>query len=185
MNLPPPGRALRMICALSVLLLPRLADAKLSRVGEPTVTFRAVGPAGMKIEGTTHELAVTDDGQVVTVAVLLGNLTTGISLRDRHMREKYLQVPQYPTAEFTVARSAIKIPAGGAAASADVAGTMRLHGRTKAVPVHYDAKRDAALHVTGTVRVNMTDFGIEVPTYLGVSVKPDVDVIVRFDLDGD
>ena len=36
----------------------------------------------------------------------------------------------------------------------------------------------------GTVHVNMNDFGITVPVYLGVTVKPDVDVSASFHVAG-
>ena len=32
------------------------------------------------------------------------------------------------------------------------------------------------------MHLNMNDFAIEVPSYLGVTVKPDVDVIAQFDV---
>lgn len=37
------------------------------------------------------------------------------------------------------------------------------------------------LHVRGSVRVNINDHGIAVPSYLGGTVKPDVDVELSFD----
>ena len=59
---------------------------------------------------------------------------------------------------------------------------MQLHGKSKPITFHYTAKRDGnVFHVNGTIHVNIVDFGIEIPSYLGVSVKPDVDVTVRFD----
>jgi hypothetical protein len=36
----------------------------------------------------------------------------------------------------------------------------------------------------GKFRINMNDFGITVPVYLGVTVKPDVDVTANFKLVG-
>jgi polyisoprenoid-binding protein YceI len=136
----------------------------------------------MRIVGTTKELTVDDDGANVRIIVPLANLQTGIGLRDRHMREKYLEVTQFPNAELQVARAALKLPAPGAEASADARGTLKLHGKTKEVAFRFSAKRDgSAYHVSGALRVNMNDFGIEAPSYLGVSVKPDVDVDVRFD----
>lgn len=38
--------------------------------------------------------------------------------------------------------------------------------------------------VDGRLRVNMNQMGIAVPAYLGVSVKPDVDVDVHFRIAG-
>ncbi len=167
---------------VAVLALSTAAHAKLSRAGEPSVSFTTAGPGGLKINGTTTALTVVDDAQAVVVTVALGNLTTGIGLRDKHMREKYLQTPTYPNASLRVARGDLKFPAAGAQAEGDAPGTMTIHGQNHSVTVHYTIKRDGAAYgVSGAVRVNMKDYGIEVPTYLGVTVKPDVDIAVRFD----
>ncbi len=167
--------------ALAFVVVPVVADAKLAANGVES-SFTAVGPAGLKIVGTTRDGRVQDDGTTVKVTVPLSNLTTGISLRDKHMREKYLQVGTYPDAELEVARTALSVPKPGAESAADVPGVLRLHGQNKSVTVHYSAKRDGdTMHVNGTVHFNMNDFGIEVPKYLGITVKPDVDVQVRFD----
>jgi hypothetical protein len=51
--------------------------------------------------------------------------------------------------------------------------------------VHYESKGDGAAIVThGTFHINMNDFGITVPSYLGVTVKPGVDVTAGFRLTG-
>jgi polyisoprenoid-binding protein YceI len=159
--------------------------AGLSSPADTHVTFVASGPAGMKIEGTTTELNVADANGSVVITVPLGNLTTGISLRDRHMKEKYLEVSKYPSAVLTVARTALKLPDTGGKAEADVAGTLALHGQTRPVSVHYQAKADgSAFLANGKVHINMNDFGISVPVYLGVTVKPDVDVVASFRVSG-
>ena len=85
------------------------ADAKLAKTGDASVGFTGIGPAGMKISGSTSDLALSEDGGKITISVPLKNLTTGIALRDKHMREKYLQIDQYPTAELTVDRAALKL----------------------------------------------------------------------------
>jgi polyisoprenoid-binding protein YceI len=167
---------------LAAVATPLIADAKLAGASGMESHFTAVGPAGMKIVGTTKDGRVEDDGTAMRVTVPLANLTTGISLRDKHMREKYLQVGSYPDAQLEVARAAIVVPKQGAESSGDVPGVLRLHGQNKSVTVHYSAKRDGdTLHVNGALHVNMNDFGIEVPKYLGITVKPEVDVDVRFD----
>jgi hypothetical protein len=49
------------------------------------------------------------------------------------------------------------------------------------VKLKYEAKRSGAGYaVAGSVRLNITDFGIQQPSYLGVSVKPEVDIAVKF-----
>jgi polyisoprenoid-binding protein YceI len=161
------------------------AHAALSSPTNALVAFQAAGPAGLKIEGTTSDLKVAEEGPNVTISVPLANLTTGIALRDRHMRDKYLEVPKYPEGTLTIARSALKFPANGEKAAGDASGMLKLHGQTKAVSVHYDAKAEGgAFAVQGRFHINMTDFGINVPIYLGVTVKPDVDVSASFRVSG-
>ena len=66
--------------------------------------------------------------------------------------------------------------------AADASGVLKLHGKTKPVPFHYLAKRSGPqMIVSGTLHLNMNDFGIEVPSYLGITVKPDVEVAVQFE----
>jgi polyisoprenoid-binding protein YceI len=165
--------------ALAALLVTAVAEAKLARGGPATTTFTATGPGGLKIIGTTSDLDVLDDGQTVTISVPLANLSTGISLRDKHMKEKYLEVPKFPNATFKVPRSAL--PAAGASGEADVPGTMNIHGQNHPVTVHFKSQAAGATsNVDGTAHVNMKDYGIDVPSYLGVTVKPDVDLAVHF-----
>jgi polyisoprenoid-binding protein YceI len=167
--------------SLAALALAPAARAALSPATDGKVSFQAAGPAGMTIEGTTSELSLADQGEGLVITVPLGNLTTGISVRDRHMKEKYLEVAKYPTAVLTVPRAALKLPAGGDKVEADVPGTVTIHGQSRPITVHYDAKKDGeSLAAHGKFHVNMHDFGIEVPSYLGVTVKPDIDVGATF-----
>jgi polyisoprenoid-binding protein YceI len=179
-------KGLRM-AAVSLLLL-SLSGASRAALSGPTnsnVSFAATGPAGMKIEGSTPDLQVSDDAGNVVIVVPLANLSTGIGLRDHHMKEKYLEVPKYPSATLTIARSALTFPGGGQQAAADVAGTLQLHGQTRPLTVHYEAKGDgASFSAHGGFHINMNDFGIAVPSYLGVTVKPDVEVNAAFHVTG-
>lgn len=177
--------ALGMALGMATIGASIAASAALSSPSDAHVTFQASGPAGLKIEGSTTELNVSDDGATLSIDVPLANLATGIALRDHHMKEKYLEVPKYPSATLLVARSALKLPSPGGAVELDVPGMLKLHGQSHAVTVHYDAKGDGgALAAHGKFRLNMGDFGITVPTYLGVTVKPDVDVTASFHLAG-
>jgi polyisoprenoid-binding protein YceI len=162
-----------------------VAYAALSPARDARVTFQAVGPAGLEIDGSTSELRVTEGDGNVVVEVPLDNLTTGIALRDRHMKEKYLEVGKFPSATLTVARAALKVPAAGGTLEADVPARVILHGQSRPVTVHYAASADTTgVAVDGKFHVKMDEFGIAVPTYLGVTVKPDVDVSAKFRVAG-
>jgi polyisoprenoid-binding protein YceI len=146
-----------------------------------SATFVAEGPAGLRIEGKTSDVRVSESQGQVHVSVGLANLDTGIALRNRHMREKYLEVQKYPSADLLVSRAALSLPQDGADVSGTANGTMMIHGQSKPVSFTYRARRDhQAYDVTGNVHINVKDYGISVPSYLGITVKPDVEVAVRY-----
>ena len=153
------------------------AYAKLAAQGG-SVEFTAVGPGGLKIAGKSTDVSASDDGANVVITVPLAKLDTGIGLRNSHMRDKYLETGKYPNAVLTVPKAQLALANGG---SGDATGTLALHGKQKLVKVHYTAKKEGAdFVVTGTTRVDMTEFGIEQPSFAGATVKPAVDVAVAF-----
>jgi len=176
-------RVFRPVVGLAVVAFAAVAgdaSAKLAKAGEASVSFAASGPGGLKIVGTTGELLVADDGQSVTVTVPLRALDTKIELRNKHMREKYLEVEKYPNAVLVVPRAEIKTPASGEV-SAEAGGTMKIHGKEKPVRFKYTAKRAGEkVSVAGNVHLNIKDFAIEEPSFMGASVKPEVDVTATF-----
>lgn len=178
-------RSLKLATPLALIwLIPAAVSASLLHAGAAHVKFTAKGPGGLNIVGETEAVQVSDDGKLVTVAVPLTGLQTGIGLRDKHMKEKYLEVGKYPNAELKVARDALRFPAAGGKVSADAQGDLTIHGHTKHVSFHYDAKAAGkGFDVDGTVHVKIPDYAIDVPNYLGVTVKPDVDVEVHFHVD--
>lgn len=156
-----------------------VAHAALDETGQSTVTFTATGTMGMRIVGTTHELDVQDDGTTLRITVPLSHLATGIDLRDQHMRE-HLDVAHHPSAVLSVPRASLVIPTSSET-SGDASGTMELHGRTHAVTFHYRAEpRDGAIRVSASTRVDMSQFGIDVPSYLGIDVDRRVAVSASF-----
>lgn len=166
-----------LVPAAFVAVLALGANAKIAASGG-SVEFTAVGPAGLKINGKTSEVIASEDGQNVVVTVPLAKIDTGIALRNSHMRDKYLETGKYPNAVLTVAKGAVGLPNGG---SGEANGTLALHGKQKPVKFHYNVKKEGAEYaVSGTVHVNMSEFGIEQPSFAGASVKPDVDVAVSF-----
>ena len=165
----------------TTLAAPDNAGAAISAQPDARVSFATAGPAGMKIVGSTSELSAADDGQTVMVTVTLTHLSTGIDLRDKHMREKYLEVQTYPTAVLTASRAAFAFPTVGASRAGDPQGTVTLHGQTRPTQFHVSVTNDGGSYrIDATVHLNMHDYGITVPSYLGVTLKPDVDVDVHF-----
>lgn len=169
------ARTVWILCAATFVAADANADYK--KTGTSTARFLANGPGGMKIEGKTSELSVID-GKVVRVTVPLANLDTGMALRNKHMREKYLEDDKYPNAELAVPKDLLKIPSNG---MQKATGTFTLHGVTKSKEFSYKVEKSGdAYKVEGWFAVNLEDHGIAEPGYLGVKVKKYVDCDVVF-----
>ena len=161
------------------LILAAPASATLASAGDSRIVFKATGPAGLSFEGKGRDVRLKEDGNNIVVSVKLDGLATGIDLRDRHMKEKYLETGKYPVAILEVDKAKLRFPEGNAV-NGTTEGKLTLHGVSKAVKVSYKADGDKnQAKVEGSMRINMKDFKIDVPSYLGVTVKPNVDVEVK------
>jgi polyisoprenoid-binding protein YceI len=167
-----------LIAFVLTALSPAFSHAAFTRAGAATVRFTATGPAGLKFAGNGSELSVREADGKVTVSIPLASLDTAIELRNRHMRDKYLEVQTHPNAVLVAERARFKLTTNSGEERAE----LTLHGRTRPVLVKYTIERaaDGTLKVEGSTRIDMREFGIEVPSYLGVAVKPEVDVAVSF-----
>lgn len=151
--------------------------------GEPDVAFKGKA-VGMKIEGRTKDLTCKDDGQRLVFEVNLDSLKTGIELRDKHMTEKYLETGKYPKATLTLDKSQLVLPASGNQ-KGKLKAKLKIRNTSKEVPVKYEIRATkSGYQIKATMEVDYRDYGIEVPSYLGVTVKPDLDVEVAFQAKG-
>ena len=126
------------LSSLALLLALPLLAAATQVTGEPTAGFHGRGPGGFSLEGKTHQLRVEDDGTTLRIVVPLAGLQTGIALRDRHMRERYLEVEKYPDAVLELPWSGGEAPRRtDRPARERPPGKMTLHGKSHDVQVKY------------------------------------------------
>jgi polyisoprenoid-binding protein YceI len=159
------GAALIALCSFSM-----IAAAKFSKAGGATAGFHATGPGGLGIDGSTSDVEVADDGSTVTITVQLGSLKTGMDIRDKHTKED-LEADKFGTAQLKVPRASIKASGEG-----DAKGTFVIHGQSKETTFHY--KTDGS-NAKGTAKINVKDFGVKPRSYLGVSIKDEVEVFAN------
>lgn len=130
-----------------------------------------------KVSGGVNFKAKTKDvkGKVVMknneyiaqgVAVDLKNLSTGMGLRDDHMKNKYLEVTKYPEA----------ILVAGKGGNGKGTGKIKIRGKEKDITGTYKAISDK--EVEAKFDINLSDFDIKGIRYLGVGVKDTVSVTV-------
>jgi polyisoprenoid-binding protein YceI len=112
------------------------------------------------------------------LTVDLQKLQTGIGLRDRHMKENYLEVKRGE--EFAAARlQDIKVDALDGKTS--FRGVLMLHGERREVTGSATIKPNGdGYRVEATFPVSISQFEIPDPKYLGVGVKDQVQVRVNF-----
>jgi polyisoprenoid-binding protein YceI len=120
------------------------------------------------------------DGSLV---VDLRTLDTGINLRNDHLREKYLEVDKAPGYDkATLSEIDLKslnpdAPEGKGTFTA----SLMLHGTKKTVTGTTEIRKSGSgLRVKASFPVNLPDYGIPEPRYLGVGVKNVVQVEVTF-----
>lgn len=145
--------------------------------------FRAVGrPSLLRVKGTarapTGQAFIENSALSGVFAVELKEFDTGISLRNTHMREKYLEVSKFPRATLEIRD--LPLPEKGEAA---FDGTLTLHGVTKSVRGKAQVERRTEngvvlLRVEATLELKISDFGIQTPSYAGITVADVVTVDV-------
>ena len=168
---------------IAVVLAGGLVQAAITVPSEATVRISLRGTAGLHFEGTTHELEISEQAGDLVFQVPLSHLDTGIGLRNRHLRD-HLDVEHFPRAELRVPRQAISLPVEGKSSESDAPCTLSVHGVSKPCSVHYRVEQGllGERRIRGTTGIDMRDFGIEAPSYLGIHVEPSVAVQVDFSI---
>jgi polyisoprenoid-binding protein YceI len=120
-----------------------------------------------------------------SLAVDLRTLDSGIGLRNEHLREKYLEVNK-GTGFDTATLSAIDLTGLSLAApegKGSFTGLLTVHGVAKTVSGTVDVRRaSGGLRVQASFRLDLSDYGIAKPRYLGIGVTNTIQVEVGFDV---
>lgn len=132
----------------------------------------------------TGQVAAADAGALTgMLEVDLTTLDTGIGLRNTHLRDNYLEVGR----GVGFARATLSgIALGGrdprtAEGDAAFTATLRLHGVERPVAGEAELTRTAGgVEVVARFPLVLSDHGIPPPRYLGVGVRDQVRVEVRF-----
>lgn len=136
---------------------------------EPVVIDVALTPAGdFKAKGDELKGFATQEGSAVkaeNIIVPLKNLKTGVPLRDKHMKEKYLQVDKFPDAVLVSAegkdgkgKGRIKIKN----IEKEIAGTYKVEGG----------------QLMADFPLKLSDFGITGIKYMGIGVDDEMKIHV-------
>lgn len=116
------------------------------------------------------------------IEVRLADLDTKIGLRNRHMREDYLETDTYPVASFSGAMSALE-GFDDSTFTIELTGKFSLHGIEQERSVTARAvSEDGGYRVTSEFWVRLEDHRIKVPKLMFLKVDQNILVSVRFHL---
>ena len=126
-----------------------------------------------------------DAGAPGQVRVRLDSLDTGIELRNRHLRETYLEVDrgdEFREAVLSAVELAEPFPPGARSHETGFRGLLSLHGIERRVEGEARlVRRDGRVRVEAEFPLSLAEFAIPPPRYLGVGVRDELRITVSFD----
>lgn len=152
-------------------------------VKKASVNFTAVGkPSFIRINGESDKLSeklTLKDNKISGELIFdLDSLTTGLDLRDRHMKETYLE-----TSNKNFKQAVLKISNLNIEESTDFKAFLTLHGVTKEVKISAEIDSDKSdLEIKAHFEINLSDFGIAIPSFQGITVADSVKINVESEM---
>ncbi|MCO5113919.1 MAG: YceI family protein [Bdellovibrionaceae bacterium] len=152
---------------------------------EGKTQFLATGnPGFLKIngkgEGPEGEVKVEGHKLNGVLKVKVDSLVTGIALRDKHLKETYLKAAEHPYIELHL--KDVALPEGAEIGVQDIKAQkaqalLTLNNVTKPVVLEYSI--DKSKKITAKFDLKITDFKIDLPTFMKVTVADEVVVNVE------
>jgi polyisoprenoid-binding protein YceI len=120
----------------------------------------------------------------IDVVLPIKTLTTGMGLRDEHMR-KYIFTTasgSVPDLKFSAQHASCPAPAQSRDLACQVSGNLEIRGVSRPFTMGIKVKEDGSheLHAKGDAVVKLSDFGIGAPSELGVRTLDEVKIHLDF-----
>jgi len=158
--------------------------------GQAQVEFHAIGKPGfLRINGKAAKppkgvLEIRGAEVSGEISIELDAIDTGIALRNRHMKEKYLETAKYPVARLRLTKLSLPPAFQDPSAEFEVPfqATLDVHGTPS--PVTGTAKvlrKEGRVAVAADFETKVASHKIEKPGYLGVTMADVVKVHCEFD----
>ena len=156
------------------------------------VSFLAIGrPSSLRVKGqggaAKGQVIIDNDNVTGTVTFDMTSLTTGISLRDQHMKEKYLDTPKFPESSLTVLKLDLSkdiLTKSSGEQKTTFTGELTLKGVTKTINGEMTiSKSENTYSVTSEFKIHLPDFNVDIPKYMGITIAEDVTVNVESTLE--
>ena len=151
---------------LYVLTISREAFAQVYKTEGGNVEFLSKAPLN-EFTGKSEKLngLIDLEKNDLDFFIDLNTLKTGIGLRDRHMRENYLETKKYPFAEFVgKIKEKVSIKTGESKEVTAI-GKFKIHGIEKeiSVPGRITANSSNEIKLEASFKVLLSDYKIDIP----------------------
>jgi polyisoprenoid-binding protein YceI len=150
----------------------------------------ATNMPGIEVKGSSNTLSgrasVSRDSSGllidrIHISVPVKTLSTGMKVRDEHMRKYIFVTPegQTPDLEFSASQTACHGGGSGAEFTCQVSGNLSIRGVSRPFQTNLNIKQHTSgsadtFRVTGDGVVKLSDYGIKAPSQFGVSASNDV-----------
>ena len=156
-----------------------------TKILESEIKFSSVGnPSFIKVNGTVPlvEVNFTIVGDKIngTATVDLNKLDSGIGLRDKHLKEKYLHTKKNPKATILIEKQSVVF----SGKNNKIKGTLNFHGKKKEIVLDTKLTRKGNIvSVNSNFEFLLTDFGVELPSFQGITAADKVKLKINTKLE--
>jgi polyisoprenoid-binding protein YceI len=132
------------------------------------------------LDGAPLSAATGGDDTELYFEVDLASLDTGIGLRDRHMRDEYLEVKKYPYASFKGKITHTEVTGSGDA-KVTAAGTFSVHGVSMEREIVCDVtSAGSGYRAECAFPVLLSDHNIDIPKVMFLKLSNEIQLDVQF-----
>ncbi|MDR9388517.1 MAG: YceI family protein [Balneolaceae bacterium] len=141
----------------------------------------------LEFEGVSEKLqGLLDlDENLVDFYIDLETLDTGIELRDKHMRDSYLETASYPFAEFTGTFLRMPDVEAQGPQSVTVTGEFKMHGVSRDITVdgELDFSDPNEIQLVASWKVLLSDYDIEIPKAVFYELDNEQEIVINATLE--
>ncbi|GMQ23691.1 YceI family protein [Algoriphagus sp. oki45] len=157
---------MRRLGFLAFLFLPFLGFSQEYLTKTGSVVFLSKAPLN-EFEGKSKALngLIDLEKNLLDFYLDLNTLDTGIGLRDKHMRENYLETEKFPFAEFTGKMEPIPALETGKSYPVKAKGKFKIHGVEREITVEgtLTQRNDQSLQLQSEFVILLDDYQIDIP----------------------
>jgi polyisoprenoid-binding protein YceI len=141
----------------------------------------------LEFEGVSNKLQglLDFDENLVDFYIDLETLDTGIELRNKHMRDSYLETASYPFAEFTGTFLRMPDVEAQGPQSVTVTGEFNMHGVSRDITVdgELDFSDPNEIQLVASWKVLLSDYDIEIPKAVFYELDNEQEIVINATLE--